>query len=223
MFAETTGDPNYDQVIDGWPARQIPYNPETYIDAFVGNNYRSFISQYISEASFGKFEIIGDYLPELVKIPYSTSMSSHSSNLAVFKKLNELCDGQQKQTSRGFNFPEDFDLWSLMNNTTTRDNIRGIRKRNIPDGFIDCVITIWRINSRLGNRSGGLTWHTHYELQNIANKKGVTTYGYVYSGDQTVLKHEVIHGTLGGNEFHSGGAGGGSGTFITAWVLPRYS
>ena len=175
----------------------MPDNPNSYIDAAVSSNYQSFMSSYFSEISFGKLNITGDYYPSLMKIPKSEQTNEGYS--PVFNKLSSLCsNGQQIQTARGLNFPNDFDLWKLTG--------EGLIKRNVTDGEIDCILIFWRENSKLINKRGYGQFIYYSNPYGKVNGRYISTSGWVYSDDVTVFRHEFAHGIVGNNTFHSGGA-----------------
>jgi len=208
VFAEVTGDP-YNKPMAGWTEGQMPNNSADYIDLHVSVNYQSYMSRYFNEISFGELKVLGDYHPQLIQIPYNSFANESQSVDRVFEKLATLCNGQQIQTARGFNFPEDFDLWDL----STEE---GQVKQNIKDGAIDCIIIVWRVNSRLATTQGSGAFN-YDKTFNIGNKVEISNYGRVYpsgSGDFFIIRHEFAHLLLGGNNFHSGGAGAGIGTYM---------
>lgn len=205
VFGEAVGDPSYNTVIPGWQAGQLPDNPDSYIDTRVGVSYQSYISRYFDEISFGRLQVIGDYYPQLLQIPYSEADYD-----GVFNKLNTLCNGGQLLTSNNRNFPNDFDLWNL---GMSSGQVGGLVKQNLPDNHIDCILIFWRINSRY-QRTGGEFYPFYRKLKTISNKTGISTYGYVYTDDKTVFQHEFAHGIVGPNEFHSAPQNGGTAMFI---------
>jgi len=196
VFAEIEDETlNYN--VPGWSKGQMPDNPNSYIDAAVSSNYQSFMSSYFSEISFGKLNITGDYYPSLMKIPKSEQTNEGYS--PVFNKLSSLCsNGQQIQTARGLNFPNDFDLWKLTG--------EGLIKRNVTDGEIDCILIFWRENSKLINKRGYGQFIYYSNPYGKVNGRYISTSGWVYSDDVTVFRHEFAHGIVGNNTFHSGGA-----------------
>ena len=200
VFAEVTGDPNYNTVVRAdWPVGQMPNNPGSYTD-LLSTKYQSYIGRYFNEASFGDLKIIGDYHPQLIQVPYNPT-TDDTYNL-VFQKLYALCNGQQIKTARGLNFPNDFDLWTL------GISLLGQEKPNTADGKIDCIVIYWRVNSKISTSTTPYSGHfnnVQYSI-NIGNKTGISSYGRVYSDDASVFEHEFAHGIVGPNEFHSGGA-----------------
>jgi len=105
VFAEVTGDPQYNTVarVDGWMPGQMPPNPGICID-LISTNYQSYIGRYYDEISFGNLKVVGDYHPQLIQIPYN-SFTGAGHYDRVFEKLSALCNGQQIQTARGLSFP----------------------------------------------------------------------------------------------------------------------
>ena len=202
-----------------WPEGQLPVNVNNYIDMAVSANYQSYISRYYNEISFGKLQIIGDYYPHLLQIPYNSVQGSETTtSVSVFQELNRLCGGQQLTTAKGLQFPNDFDNWNLGIG-------QGLLKPNVSDGYIDCIVIFWRVNSKFRNaRSGGsiatggqyssMYISGNYYSMAISNKTGINTYGGIYCDGMSVFRHEIAHGFLGDNDFHSGGAGNGTGTYM---------
>ena len=203
VFAEAVGDPNYNQVINGWSAGQLPDNSNSFIDTEINSNYQSYISRYFDEISFGRLQVVGDYYPQLLQIPYTSA-----NYYGVFNKLNELCGGNQLITHNNLNFPDDFDLWNLR-----AYPLEGQTKQNIPDGYIDCIFVFWRINSHM-SRDGGQFYPSYNLYKPISNKSGISSFGYVYTDDITVFQHEFAHGIVGSNQFHSAPQNNGTAMFI---------
>lgn len=202
VFAELTGDPLYGQSISGWNAGEMPSNPEIVVDAEVGQNYQTYFSKYYHEISFDKLKIVGDYYPQLIQIPYNSNSSSYNDITSVFHVLKNVTNGQQITTPGGFQFPNDFDLWTLNTN-------KGYAKYSISDGKVDCIIIYWRANSHIypsvGNAGNMYSPVSVYSI-NIANKNGISTYGNIVGNDISVFVHEFSHNIIGDNTFHSGGA-----------------
>ena len=146
VFAEATGDPQYNTIgrVDGWNAGQMPPNPCVCID-LISTNYKSYIGRYYNEISFGELKIIGDYHPNLIRIPYDSIPNKAESYTRVFEKLSALCNGGHILTARGLYFPDDFDSRTLPSSP------RGQQKTPpTPDNKIDCILIYWRVNSKLG-------------------------------------------------------------------------
>lgn len=208
VFAEVIDD-HIENEPANWPSGQLPNNPERFIDFEVSNNYKSFISRYYNEVSFGNLHVIGDYYPHLIKFTLSSMQDPYNS---VFNFLHDRCIDGQIKTAGGLDFPNDFDLWDL---GQSANNVKGKQKDNKPDGEIDCIMIFWRVNSKVGSsRSGGQIYHNYSHPIAIGNKRGISTRGIIYSDSETVFGHEIAHGIIGDNDFHSGGAGGGTGTFM---------
>ena len=213
VFAELTNDPSYGQVVSGWNAGQMPSNPNTIVDTQVSSNYQTYLSKYFQEISFDNLKVTGDYYPQLVQIPYISYVDTYNASYYdlqnVFQALKNITNGQQIQTANGFQFPNDFDLWTLNSN-------QGYLKSQTPDGYIDCIVVSWRANSHIAASRGGSgnMWNASVYPPAIANKSGVTMFGQVYSDNMSIFQHEISHNIVGPNEFHCAPTNGGTGMFI---------
>jgi len=195
VFAEVEDD-TLNLNVPGWNKGQMPDNPDSYIDAVAGSNYQSYMSNYFSEISFGQLNITGDYYPSLIKIKLSEQTTDIYKT--VFDKLANLCNGQQIQTARGLNFPNDFDLWTFTG--------YGLAKQNVSDNKIDYILIYWRENSKINSTRGSGQLYTSIYYNSTINGKNISTYGMVYSDDVSTFRHEFAYGIVGSNDFHSGGA-----------------
>jgi len=99
----------------------------------------------------------------------------------------------------------------------------------VPDNRIDCILIYWRVNSKISTKPDNGQFNSHlfylsiysyppaiYPPIVIGNKTEISSYGRVYADDigSTTFQHEIGHGFVGSNDFHSGGAGGGIGTYM---------
>lgn len=199
VFAEVTGDPNYNIDSDDWPAGQLPNNPETYFDTgYINiNNANGEITKKFHYSSYGEFKLIGDYIDSLIQIPYS-QINGSNANL-VINDLNGF-PGSDITTARGLSVVNDFDNW-----TTTQ---YGLAKQNTGDGKIDLVVILWRVNSIYttdlaagfvadwsNSPLKGMSQNAHSVFRSIDKDYGIFT-------------HEFSHTILGDNNIHSQQGGG---------------
>lgn len=224
VFAEVTGDPNYNLSTWPWEAGKMPSNAGELFDVnlltfgggVVGPAYGPIsptvpvrptkkITGFYYDASFGDLVLLGDYYPELVQIPYSLIESNGNYHQAVMNKLAEKPDLKSKT---GLRIPEDFDHW-----TPTGPYLE---KNKQPDGKIDNLIIVWRVNTRLSSING-----RGWQVGGISSSDGrlqsnITQYMRLYDFlESVILPHEFSHTLLGGNEYHNGAANAGKRHFMT--------
>lgn len=199
-------------VVDG--VTQVPADAHTYFNP----NWRSykrnpaFITDLFYEASFGTYKVFGDYYPKVFGIPCSEFKGGDGVNL-ILRKLNE--ESSVKETLyTGNGLPlKAFDQW-----TPTE---AGLPKINEPDGRVDILYIIWKNNRFLNgchtrDYSGyGLSQSRGIEFKDM---KGINTRSSFNAagsapGGYNITLYEYMHGTFGGNHWHSGG-GAGNHTFI---------
>ena len=221
VFAEVTGDPNYNNSTWPWEAGKMPPDADKLFDTklFVlggelvtNDNDRLLlppigpglglaptkkITQFYHDASFGNLIVTGDYFPDLVKIPYSNILNGANWDKLVMDVLSK----PDSKSASGLKIPADFDAW-----TPTGDYLE---KNNTPDGKIDNLIIIWRVNSRLSTVNGSGHWVSLAQANHAQS-----IYGYDFLTN-VVVPHEFSHGLLGSNQYHNGGAGAGQRHFMT--------
>ena len=191
-----------------WYPGQLPPNIDNYIDqSFIDpNSINGYLTKYFYEASFGNLKFIGDYYPNLVQIDFNTIVDKGEDQIMEF--LNNL-PGTDILSEHGYSLNStDFDSWTPQS--------QGIQKINTSDNYIDVFIILWRQNSKLSkDRNGGRTSLANkYKI--IKNKTGTNCWANICSsGLLGTFRHEFAHSLLGSNDFHSGGAGAGSGTFLS--------
>ncbi len=191
--------------------RGLPANAGTYLDYEIQGIPNGYITGYYHEASFGKYVLLGDYLPEVIQVP--CHQIRHGLNLdQVLNIINEKYREKELRTAHGYRLT-DFDNWS--------EAPQGHPKPKIPDGNVDLIYLIWRNNRFL---NGYNTWdNSGYGVTPIrgipfCGMKGVNTaasfnnsWGDVHGFYITIAEH--LHAIFGGNHWHSGG-GRGIHTFL---------
>ena len=181
---------------------------------------QNYVNNYFREASFGKLNVILDYHPNLVQISMAENRGGDTF-VPVFRYLDALvAGGRQIQTAGGLNFPRDFDLWTLTQYWCpisfcflSQLPPGSPRKLPEPDGYIDFIMVFWRENSRIGaTRSGG---HVEFEpFFGTINDRQIFARSQIYADGTHVVVHEIAHGFLGRDAFHTAGAGTGVGMFM---------
>lgn len=211
VFADVVDDPHSDTTINGWPAGSIPRYADSIVD-FAATGSLSQITPFFREASFREFAIIGDYYPELVEVQYDKVRNRTKQEMvdSVLKELN-LMMAVNDRTQGGLRLGN-FDDWSPASYYQP--------KNHTSDQYIDCVVVVWRINStyrpegRTGGNSSVAFVQNDYPM--AGSILGYNSYIHVYHDKVSeVLRHEVAHKLMGGNEFHNGGAGAGEGNFLS--------
>lgn len=183
-------------------------DPEVPLDG----QFNGTISKYYHEASFGNYVIIGDYIPEVIRVPCSKARAGDTHVGILFSIMDTLFKDTTIYTKNGYQLQQ-FDNWTL--------GQQGLPKIKKPDGYIDLVYVIWRNNRFLsglntGDNSGyGINNISTGKLKNTKGTQIITSFNNSSGGDGgfhiTIAEH--LHGIFGGNNWHSGG-GRGVHTFI---------
>ncbi len=205
VYAEVIGDPNYTNVNESsWPAGDLPQNPDLYFNN--GTNEEGMLTRYFREASFGTYNLEGDYFPYLIQI--DAQDAGYGSMKSVLKKLDEI-KVKKLRTANGYLLNKDFDSW-----TTTSF---GTQKVNVPDSLLDVIMVVWRVNSKLSPSTNSGYCATGNMKQNFREFNGVNCYSEFVSHANdayTIMRHEFSHTLYGGNNFHTAGCGAGKRTFM---------
>jgi hypothetical protein len=216
IFAEVLNDSVHDYNTDNpvWRKGQLPSNFEEVIDyKFTGEeNIQGFITKYFYEASFGRYIVLGDYIDTLIKINMDTLTNSGyiDGYDQCLNFLNNLPDSILS-TKHGHTINSNY--FDLISNTSY---LYQYKNHPIsPDGKIDLIAFVWRTNSNITkiDNSGYGTYSSSYSL------KGKTT-SHILNfrssiNKPSVSRHEFAHKLVGGNSYHSGGAGAGYGTYLS--------
>ena len=205
VFADVEGDPHSNDYVVGWPAGQLPRYKDSIVDVVFSNSMVSDISRFYQQSSFGTLQVIGDYYPELVKVPYA-NVNNYSKYGA--KKVAEYLDNQSGAILTNSVLPlSAFDNWTL--NSAYRPQTQDT------DDSIDVLAIVWRHNSIFSeNREKGQTYrHRAWPIKNMAGLNALMN--ICCDKVSGCMRHEFAHELLGENEFHSGGAGAGEGHFIS--------
>jgi len=211
---DTGTDPNPNGT-DEWPIHSIPVWAGNLLDPQVPTGQpNGLLTQYYQEASFGNYNLIGDYLvaPDnggVFKILKSQASSQGHENAAI-NKINQQLNGNVV-TANGLNNINYFDNWSK----TTSGKPKITPSIDSPNKW-DHIMFIWR--NRLDDKG-----HPYNGTGN-ANPGSIITpllgyYSDSYSNFGTfksiplaIARHEYAHLLYGGNDFHSAGGGWGSPT-----------
>lgn len=208
VFADVVDD-TFQGDIYNWPADSIPLYADSIIDDNFNGSLVSYISKFYKEASFDSLRITGDYYPHLIK--YSTSEIDSDYYKQIYNVMYTLdtLSGSDIVTAHGHHL-SDFDQWSYRSSRYYRSS------QNIPDNRIDMLVIVWRRNSMYrAARTGGCYIATD-TAATIKSLSGINGYMIIYKDEVSeVMRHEFGHALIGGNSYHTGGAGtGASGHFL---------
>lgn len=215
VFAEIVDDPvdpTRESPSQGWPAGRMPPNADTYFDHALppGRTPKGWITRFFHEGSFGQYVVLGDYYPELIRIPAAQRKGNGDGN--VLEYLNAL-PGEDLRTAHGYTLNGiDFDRW------TAADG-KGLPKTKAPDGLVDFCMIVWRINSRVSTSENGGSVNVNIKRTPLKGKQGFMDFSRFvarHSSAMQILKHEFSHSLYGGNNFHTGSRGAGNATFMHA-------
>ena len=94
----------------------------------------------------------------------------------------------------------------------------GSPKETKPDSLIDVVMVIWRVNSKMTTDLSAGFCATGKKMYRMKAMKGMNSYSSFVNKhykNPSIIRHEFSHLLLGGNNFHTGGAGAGTKTFMS--------
>lgn len=166
------------------------------------------------QASFGAYDLLGDYYPKVFTIPCH-EIQSGFNHLPVLQRL--AAEAGPILTAAGLPLAA-FDLWALTGAGAGQPKPAG------GDGRIDSVYILWRNNRFLNGtrtkcQSGFGVARAPTALQ-IGGLQGVETVSSYNACDFPVgiTAKEHMHGIFGGNQWHTGGGAGTHATFAIPWV-----
>lgn len=182
---------------DAWKVGQLPNYADSIFDPFYKERFTGQLSQYYAESSLGNLIVLGDYYPRLIQVPYSQMLKGQTG--ALFRIAAEEIEKDLAFISANGLELKDFDRWS-------NSNGRGLEITRSGDDFegVDHVMVLTRNYHKFPNASGQASPSSFGML----GGKRSDTYS-IFSGGHSfpfsILKHELNHLFLGGNNFHSGG------------------
>jgi len=212
VYAEVMNDPDEPGSVSGWEPGKMPRNPGYFFDHELkpGGQAKGILTKYYQQASFGEFQVLADYYPDLISVDFKT-MASRGYRQVLDSILQQT--GEDVLTANGYSVNAgDFDFFS-------RAQGHGKPKASKPDSLMDMVMVIWRVNSKITKSSSGgycMPYHMAYPFKSM---KGFMAYSYFVNegaANYVILRHEFSHLLLGGNNFHTGGSGAGTKTFMSS-------
>ena len=208
VFADVEDD-TFQGNIYNWPANSIPLYADSIIDDNFNGSLISYVSRFYKEASFGTLRVTGDYFPNLIQCRLSEI--SGDGYKYIVKYLDSL-QGNDIITAHGHHLSE-FDQWSYASNASDRNYHI---KQDTADNKMDLLVIVWRRNSKFKPARDGGHIITGNHTDTIKYLCGTNGYIAICNNKPSkVIRHEFGHALLGGNNFHTGGAGtGASGHFL---------
>ena len=202
LFAEIEYDQDRskDPQADGaahWPKGQLPKWSDELFDPQPLPVPKATVSRYYHDISLGQYTVLGDYMDQLITLKESEHSglgNGHGINRLVLNEANKL---GALRTKNGLSVA-DFDLWK-------RGGRPGMPKElgaDDPHSY-DHVMVILR-NSSLTHGQGSVDPGSSGKLFGYESDTQ-SRFGGMNSLPFEILKHEVNHLFLGGNNFHSGG------------------
>lgn len=206
VFLEVDYDENPEmQTYEAWPKGEIPKEADLMFDHQITENPQGKITSFFHESSFGSYQVLGDYFPQIITIKQSEAKGRLSSTGLRVLAAEYLSGLDSIKSKNGYTL-KDFDAW-------TNNDKQGRPKVNQPDSSLDHVMLIFRNFHGLMLSRG---FASQGSFGNIKNYKS-DTYSVFAGPDFQIMRHEYAHLIFGGNNFHCGGGqhnGGGENYFI---------
>jgi len=211
VYAEVSNDPDDPVSVNGWEEKEMPPDPDYLFDYQLvpGQEPEAVITRYYHQASFGRYVVLGDYYPDLISIDYG-QLRGNGFDQVIEKIVKNTPDDIVSR--HGFSINEgDFDLLSTSS--------YGKPKTFTSDSYIDMVMVIWRVNSKITTTmSAGfcVPGKRNFSIGDMMGTNSHSTFVMKDYTGYTIVRHEFSHLLLGGNNFHTGGSGAGTKTFMSS-------
>ncbi|MCS7188919.1 MAG: hypothetical protein RMJ66_05900 [Bacteroidia bacterium] len=212
-----------------WPTgpdgkSQVPYDAEMLLDATLppGQKPKGIITRTYVEASFGQFVVLGDYLPEVLRV--SCKKLPPGSTQSLIQEVSLIAEVFPKgQLTTAHHVPYTaFDRWKLLPQRPGLEKLRS--PTDTAGGYkprLDILFIIWRnLAYRLNiqkpplpcNYGFGL-WACDYRQPLGIFSGGIEaassyTSCHTAQGASIGFLEEFFHGLYGGNHWHTAGGAG---------------
>ncbi len=180
-----------------WAAGKLPSYADSVFDVNYSENLIGKMTKYYLESSLGNFVVLGDYLPDVYKVKMSEIGNSGSSGLT--RTLSQQFKNDTTLFSNSGLGIEHFDYWENTRYT-------GRQKVKSGDAFtgVDHVMVLARNFFVLGHASG-MASGSSFGLINGKRTDSYSLFAGGYKFPFSILRHELNHLLIGGNNFHAGG------------------
>jgi M6 family metalloprotease-like protein len=198
----------------GWKKGRLPFWRDKIISPTPEGD--GFLTTYFRQASFGRFQVTGDYLDSIITLPISQikdakgrvviqeAFAGNHYRQALIRKLNSV----ETPVFRWGSQLADFDTWTFKG--------QGQPHLNQPNERIDLVMVIYRnihVNN-LADMSGfvspgsyGKLWGKETDMHSVFHAQSQIP--------KVIMRHEFSHMLYGGNNFHTASGGVGTRTFMS--------
>lgn len=220
-------DPHVKQYGFNWPVglggeAQVPADADSLLDAWcsASETPKGIITRIYAEASFGQFVVLGDYLPEVVRVPCKALPARGTQSLYEEVALvARHWPAGLTHTARGLPLSY-FDRWQLLPQRAGRPKLRAPVGDPSYKPRLDVLFIVWRnLAYRLDARPpfpcnyGFGLWICDYReavgpfTGGIETASSYTTCHTAKGGSVGFLA-EFFHGLYGGNHWHTAGGAG---------------
>lgn len=186
---------NYPDGTDRWKVGGLPDYADDLFDVHYQDVPTGKMSKYYREISLDNLIVLGDYYPELIRVPYSKVRNSPG---AVLSFLGDRFGSDSLFMSKEGLTPAEFDYWMKS------PGIGKEKSRATAYTGVDHVMLIVRNYHRIPTDTGQASPSSSLSIAGAR----ADTYSIFGGGRRFpfgIMKHEVNHLFLGGNNFHSGG------------------
>ena len=182
---------------DNWPVHGLPAYADSIFDVHWQENPVGIMTKYYQESSLGNFIVLGDYLPKLYQVKMSEM--GKANNYTLVKELTKLIVADTNLRSNSGLHLKEFDLWKDSKSPGSVHEKSGEEF----DG-IDHIMVFTRNFHKLPKGNGMASGSS----MGFINGKRTDTYS-IFAGGHSfpfgILRHELNHLLIGGNNFHAGG------------------
>lgn len=179
---------------DRWPKGELPIYADEVFDAHPHFLKRGTMTKYYDESSLGNFLVLGDYLPKLYRVKWSEIGSRGISGL--LRNLSEQFKNQDTLVSKAGLKMKDFDFWK-------KTVYPGREKEKSGSEFdgVDHVMIFTRNFHLIPRDNGQASGSTMGDVGGkLSNTYSIFAGGHGFPFG--ILRHELNHLLLGGNNFH---------------------
>jgi hypothetical protein len=181
---------------DAWKPGELPGYADTLFSPGPEFEDKGYMTRYYREMSLGNLTVYGDYLPELYTLKYADLKPQNKGG--IFMALASQMEKKPIKTRNGYGH-EAFDLWENSKGSGTPKERRGGEFEGI-DHIMLLLRNYHKIPKGTGQASSG-------SFGIIAGKRtdSYSTFGGGGNFPFLIMRHELNHLFIGGNNFHAGG------------------